>query len=81
MKVKVKFWSYFRDHTGCEETTAEMDDGATLADLMATVHERFPKLVGTEKCTLKAVGVEYQDDDYVLNDGDEVSLFPPVQGG
>ena len=81
MKVEVKFWSYFRDHTGCKETTIEMNEDATLADLMNTVHEQFPKLEGTEKHTLKAVGVEYQDDNYILNDGDEVSLFPPVQGG
>ena len=81
MKVRVKFWSYFRDHTGCEETIVEMDDGATLSNLMTTVHEQYPKLEGTEKCTLKAVGVDYQDNDYVLSDGDEISLFPPVQGG
>ena len=31
--------------------------------------------------TLIAVGVDYQPKDYVLKDGDEVSLFPPVQGG
>ena len=81
MKVGVKFWSYFREHTGCKETTIELEEAATLADLMNTVHEQFPRLAGTENCTLKAVGVEYQDDDFVLNDGDEVSLFPPVQGG
>jgi molybdopterin converting factor small subunit len=28
-----------------------------------------------------AVGVEYQQRAYVLQEGDEVSLFPPVQGG
>ena len=81
MRVRVKFWSYFRDHTGCEETIVEMDDGATLANLMTTVHEQFPKLAGMGKCTLKAVGVDYQDDNFVLSEGDEVSLFPPVQGG
>jgi len=27
------------------------------------------------------VGVDYQPRDYVLQNGDEVSLFPPVQGG
>ena len=81
MRVTVKFWSYFRDHTGCEETTTVLTDGATLADLHAQILQQYPKLAGTEKCTLKAVGVEYQDNDYVLNDGDEVSLFPPVQGG
>ena len=81
MKLKVKFWSYFSDHTGCKETTVEMDDDATLADLMTAVYEQFPRLTSTQKCTLKAVGVEYQDDDYILKDGDEVSLYPPVQGG
>ena len=72
MTVTVKFWSYFRDITGCEET---------LADLHTKVLEQFPKLSGTEKCTLKAVGLDYQNDEFVLSDGDEVSLFPPVQGG
>ena len=30
---------------------------------------------------LVAVGVDYQKPDYLLKEGDEVSLFPPVQGG
>ena len=34
-----------------------------------------------QKATLMAVGVDYQDRSYVLKEGDEVSLFPPVQGG
>ena len=34
-----------------------------------------------KRSTLIAVGVDYQPRDYVLQDGDEVSLFPPVQGG
>ena len=41
----------------------------------------FPKLAAMEKSTLIAVGVDYQTRDYVLKDGDEVSFFPPVQGG
>ena len=81
MRVTVKFWSYFRDHTDCSETTVEVSEGATLGTLHAQMLKLFPKLAGTEKYTLKAVGVDYQDDDFVLSDGDEVSLFPPVQGG
>jgi molybdopterin converting factor small subunit len=42
---------------------------------------RFPKLAAMQKSMLVAVGVEYQDRSYVLQNGDEVSLFPPVQGG
>ena len=58
-----------------------ISNGATLADLHAQILKQYPKLAGTENCTLKAVGVDYQDDDFVLSEGDEVSLFPPVQGG
>ena len=81
MTVTVKFWSYFRDHTGCDETSLEVDGGATLGELHAVVMGKFPKLADMKNSTLKAVGVDYQDDDFVLSEGDEVSLFPPVQGG
>ena len=81
MKVTVKFWSYFRDLTDCDETTVELTDGATLGELHSAVMGQFPKLSEMKNSTLKAVGVDYQTDDFVLSDGDEVSLFPPVQGG
>ena len=81
MKVTVKFWSYFRDLTECEETSLEVNEGETLGDVHAAVMEKFPKLAEMKNSTLKAVGVDYQTDDFVLSDGDEISLFPPVQGG
>ena len=81
MKVTVKFWSYFRDLTECVETTFEVNEGETLGDVHAAVMEKFPKLGEMKNSTLKAVGVAYQKDEFVLRDGDEVSLFPPVQGG
>ena len=42
---------------------------------------KFPKLSPMRKSTLLVVGVDYQSHEYILQDGDEVSLFPPVQGG
>lgn len=58
-----------------------MAPGSTLGDLLDRLHARFPMVAAMQKSTLVAVGVEYQPRDYVLKDGDEVSLFPPVQGG
>ncbi|MDE2679834.1 MAG: MoaD/ThiS family protein [Verrucomicrobiota bacterium] len=81
MKVTVKFWSYFRDLTECGETSLEVNEGETLGNVHAAVMTKFPKLAEMKKSTLKAVGVDYQTDDFILSDGDEVSLFPPVQGG
>jgi molybdopterin converting factor small subunit len=81
MRVQVHFYSYFKDLTGCAQTEETIAEGNTLAGLLRNLFQRFPKLAAMEKSMLVAVGVEYQPRDYVLKEGDEVSLFPPVQGG
>ena len=81
MQITVHFYSYFKDLTGCAETTEKLADASTIADLLAQIVTRFPKLHAMQNSTLIAVGVEYQGKDYVLKNGDDVSLFPPVQGG
>jgi len=81
MQVKVNFYSYCKDLTGCAETTETLADGSRLGTLYEQLAARFPKLAAMKKSTLLAVGVDYQPRDYVLQEGDEVSLFPPVQGG
>jgi molybdopterin converting factor small subunit len=81
MRIVVKFYSYFKDLTGCAQISQEMPAASTLQDLYRKLIEMFPKLAALEKSTLMAVGVDYQTRDYVLQEGDEVSLFPPVQGG
>ncbi len=81
MTVTVQFWSYFKDHTQCASTSLELPDGATLGDAHSAVIAQFPVLRDTRHSTLKAVGVDYQPEEFPLKDGDEISLFPPVQGG
>jgi molybdopterin converting factor small subunit len=81
MTVRVQFFSWFRDLAGCAETTLPVRAGCSLGQLHDELLLRFPKLVPAAKSTLLAVGVDYQTRDYVLKNGDEVSLFPPVQGG
>jgi molybdopterin converting factor small subunit len=81
MKVRVLFHSYFRELTGHGELERELPAGSTLADLVSSLQREFPRLKAMERSTLLAVGVEYQKGEYALREGDEVSLFPPVQGG
>ena len=81
MNVRVCFYSYLKDLTGCAQTAENMPDGSNLDDLFRRLIVTFPKLAAAQKSTLIAVGVDYQDRSYVLKEGDEVSLLPPVQGG
>ena len=81
MQVAVQFFSYFRDLTGTERVNETLSPGATVEDLLKDIFARFPKLAPMQQSMLIAVGVDYQKKDFVLGEGDEVSLFPPVQGG
>jgi len=81
MRVTVCFYSYFKDLTGCAQVAETLPDGSTLDDLFKKLAVRFPELAPMQKSTLMAVGLDYQDRSCILKAGDEVSLFPPVQGG
>jgi MoaD family protein len=81
MRITVNFYSYFKDLTGCAQVQENLPDGRTIQDLLLKLFDRFPKLAAMKNSMLIAVDVDYQPRDHVLKDGDEVSLFPPVQGG
>ncbi len=81
MKITVQFFSYFKDLTGTQQHAVELPAGSRIGTLLEQLPREFPKLEPMRKSTLVAVGLEYQDRNYVLQEGDTVSLFPPVQGG
>jgi molybdopterin converting factor small subunit len=81
MLIVVHFYSYFKDLTGCEQITETLPEGSTIDNLLEMLARRFPKFGLMRKSTLTAVGVDYQQGSYALKEGEEVSLFPPVQGG
>ena len=81
MTIKVNFFSYLSEQTGCAQTEATLPANTTLGALHDRLMTQFPKLAPMKKSTLLAVGVDYQPREYVLQAGDEVSLFPPVSGG
>jgi len=81
MKVTIQFFSFLRQLVGCNELQIDLPAHASVADLLAELHCRFPRLREAERTTLVAVGVEFAKRDDRLKDGDVVSLMPPLQGG
>jgi MoaD family protein len=81
VQITVQFHSYFKDLTGCAQLRETVSAGSTIGELLGQLTRRFPALRAMQNSILIAVGVEYQNRGYQLQEGDEVSLFPPVQGG
>lgn len=81
MKVRVQFFSNLRDVTGVFESEADVPEGAPVADLLTVLYGRHPKLRDWDSSILVGAGVEFVGRDYLLKEGDELAIMPPVQGG
>ena len=81
MKITVQFFSFLRQLAGCNELNLELPAPSSVADVLAELYRRFPRLREAEKTMLIAVGVEFARRDDRLRDGDVLSLLPPLQGG
>ena len=80
MQVAIQFFSSLKELTWCAQTTESVAAGTTLGELHDQLMVKFPQLATIRKSTLLDVGVDYQSREYLLQDGDGVPLFPPVQG-
>lgn len=80
MRVTTRLFASYRETAGVSQVVLDVDDGATVGQLAVTVAQRFPALPDPSRIVV-AVNNEYQDHDFVLSDGDEAALIPPVSGG
>lgn len=86
MQVTIRSFATVRERLGEGQFTQELPDGATLRDLVERLAASRP-----EAATLKdwlesghlhlARNRVHVPPETLLEDGDEVALFPPVSGG
>lgn len=81
MTLRVQFFSHLRDVTGASDFDAHVPEGASVADLLNVLYGQYPKLCEWDSSILIGAGVEFVDRDYLLKEGDEIAVMPPVQGG
>lgn len=79
MKVKVRLFANLREYVPQAKLGAtleiELNDGHRVSDLVD--HFRLPQ----EEVKLVYVNGIYQEMDYLLREGDEIGIFPPIGGG
>ena len=80
MKIKIVAYGIAKDILETKEMSYEVNDAKNIGDLKAKLMEKYPKF-GALASLRFAVGEEYQDDDFVLEEGSEVVIIPPVSGG
>lgn len=81
MRVTVKLFARLREVVGSGELLHEVEEGATLGDLLRALYAQFPELQALASRTFVALNHQLAPPSSPLHDGDEVALFPPVSGG
>ena len=81
MKVRVLFFAALRERLQRSEASMELHEGATVADLWASLCGAYRALQDVEGTVSVAVNRQYAGRDHRLAAGDEVALIPPVSGG
>ena len=80
MRILVHYHHRLRELAGNVSETVEMDDGATVADLLHHVGAFREQLAAELPTALAARNNEYCEQCARLADGDTVDIMPPVCG-
>jgi molybdopterin synthase catalytic subunit len=81
MKLAILFFATLKERAGRERLELELAEAATVADLKAKLAAEVPALAPALPTALVSRNHEFAFAGDVLQDGDEVALFPPVSGG
>ncbi len=81
MQVKVLLFATLRQVAGWKEQILEVEEGATLGDVLARLTTVQPQLDLQKRTIYAAVNEEYAQRETALRSNDVVAIFPPVSGG
>jgi molybdopterin synthase catalytic subunit len=81
MQVRLLFFATLKDIVGSKQIQLEVPPGATVSDVLSHLETNYPRLKDYRPVVLTAINEEYVDQKTMVQDGDEVALFPPVSGG
>lgn len=83
MKIKLRFFAMCKELAGLEHTVIDLPQSCDRQQLQIEIGNLFPRLSEFLPQVAIAINNEYVhgDGEFQLNEGDEISLIPPVSGG
>lgn len=81
VSVHALFFASYRDLLGASAMDIDLDEGATVTDLVQTLRARGAPFDALPEHPAVAVNRVYAGPDEPLGPGDEVAFIPPVAGG
>ena len=80
MKTIIIAYGIAKDIIGVKQRELDIPERSTIQQLKEILTQQYPAF-STLRSLSFAVGEEYREDDFILSEGSEVVLIPPVAGG
>ena len=80
MEIQITAFGIAKDILSTNKLSYEMPDGISVKDLKDKLLEDYEDFEKLRSLRL-AVNEEYVEDNFILSNGDDVVLIPPVSGG
>ena len=81
MRIRTLLFASYRDIAGADAVELEVDDDATVSDLVGALRAQGGAWASLPAHAAVAVNHRYAEHDVRLQETDEVALIPPVAGG
>ena len=81
MLIDILYFATLRDLIGQRKEKLEIPDGSTIVDLKGRLGERGDRIAQALSVALFSINREFAFAEEMLQEGDEVGVFPPVSGG
>ena len=81
MKTRVQLFAVLRDIVGQNEVVISVPPHSTVSSLIDALVQQYSQIAEWRKHIRIAVNQEYVSHDYLLKEGDDVVVIPPVSGG
>jgi len=81
--LKILYFASLREAIGVSSETITLNEAQTISALVEQLYKRHPhaKQALLDPALRVAINQQLADFTALLNEGDEVALFPPVTGG
>ena len=81
MLITVKLFASYQELLGEEEIQLEMEDGCNVGDALVLIKRHYSVLAEQGYSPMTACNLKHVSKNHLLEDGDELAIFPPVSGG
>lgn len=81
MKIQVKLYAICKEIAKTNHIEFDVQENGSTKDLLELLVTKFPEMQKISSNIAFAINKNYVSSETILNDGDVVSMIPPVSGG